>query len=222
MIDDPSLEGARHAQALRGLERINGVSRNVRALWPPIEALGRSQQGRPLRILDIATGAGDVPIRLWRKAQHAGLRLKIEGCDRSRQAVEHSRARAAHAGAGIVFFTLDALTEAIPGEHDVLMCSLFLHHLDDGSAVMLLRRMAQSARQLVLVNDLIRHPAGWALAYVGTRLLSASSIVHHDGPQSVRAAYTLDEVRQLARAAGLQGTSIVPCWPYRFLLSWRR
>ncbi len=58
------------------------------------------------------------------------------------------------------------------------------------------------------------------LTWLGTRLLSSSSIVHIDGPLSVGGAFQLDEVAQLAAAAGLVDAAITQFWPERFLLSW--
>ena len=75
---------------------------------------------------------------------------------------------------------------------------------------------------LVLVNDLERGLAGLTLAHLGTRLLSRSDVVHTDGPLSVRAAFTVPEVRALAAAAGLTGAVVVRRWPCRFLLTWTR
>jgi 2-polyprenyl-3-methyl-5-hydroxy-6-metoxy-1,4-benzoquinol methylase len=219
-MDDPALEPARHQHALQGLARLNWWSRSASILWGPIASLARRLPRRPLRLLDLATGAGDVPIALWRGAQRAGVRLEIAGCDRSPVAIAHAQARAQRAGAGVQFFAADALTDPLPAGYDIVACSLFLHHLSDDDASRLLRRMAQSTRHLLLVNDLVRSRAGLALAMAGTRLLCRSSIVHADGPQSVRAAYTLDEARRLAEAAGLQGVSIIHRWPCRFLLSW--
>jgi hypothetical protein len=81
--------------------------------------------------------------------------------------------------------------------------------------------MAAAARRLVLINDLRRSAGGWLLAYVGTRLLSASPVVHTDGPRSVAAAFTPVELRQLAERAGLAGATVVRRWPFRLLLTWR-
>jgi 2-polyprenyl-3-methyl-5-hydroxy-6-metoxy-1,4-benzoquinol methylase len=174
-----------------------------------------------LRLLDVATGGGDVPLRLWQRAQKAGLRLAVDGCDRSACAIGHARANAAYHGADVRFFEWDALNGPLPGGYDVIVSSLFLHHLDEGPAVDLLRRMAAAARQLVLINDLERSVAGLLLAYVGTRLLSASPVVHVDGPLSVAAAFTGREALALAQRAGLTGATVERRWPFRFLLTWR-
>ena len=49
--------------------------------------------------------------------------------------------------------------------------------------VRLLKGMAAKARCLVIVDDLIRSRLGYAMAWIGTRLLSRSWVVHHDGPR---------------------------------------
>jgi 2-polyprenyl-3-methyl-5-hydroxy-6-metoxy-1,4-benzoquinol methylase len=221
VMDQPGLDPARHAHALRGLARINFFSGSAGILWPPLLALARRLGTRRLRVLDLATGGGDVPVRLWRRAARAGLDWQVAGCDKSPVAVEQARARAARAGAPVTFFTHDALHGgALPG-HDAVTCSLFLHHLDEDDAVRLLRRMA-GAGDLVLVNDLVRGLAGLALAHLATRLLTTSGVVHTDGPRSVESAFTLEEARALAGRAGLAGATVVRRWPCRFLLTWSR
>lgn len=222
VMDNPSLEVHRHVRALKGLERLNRWSCSVGVVWPSIRTLAREAGLQRLRVLDIATGGGDVPIGLWRRARREGLRLEIDACDQSLSAVEYARKRRSHAGANIRFFQKDALSGAIPPGYDVIVSSLFLHHLNEEDSLLLLRRTAQAAKRMVLVNDLIRHPAGLVLATIGSRLLSRSDVVHADAPQSVRAAYTISEIRSLARRAGLDDATITWHWPYRFLLAWKQ
>jgi hypothetical protein len=222
IMDQPDLDARRHQQALVGLRRINSWSGSARILWPPLLALARKHAPLPLRALDLATGGGDVPIRLWRKAQRAGLSFQIEGCDVNPRAVAFARSQAQESGADVTFFELDALRDPLPAGYDLLLCSLFLHHLSEEQAVALLRRMAAAAGRMILVNDLIRSLAGFTLAYLGTRLLSASSVVHIDGPRSVEGAFTIAEARVLARRAVLSSATLQRRWPCRFLLTWSR
>jgi 2-polyprenyl-3-methyl-5-hydroxy-6-metoxy-1,4-benzoquinol methylase len=222
IIDQPNLEEERHVQALHGLERINRWSGSARILWPPIRALARQMGGAPLRLLDVATGAGDVPIRLWQKARRAGIALGVEGCDRSPTAVIHARRAAAAKGVDARFFEWDALGSPLPAGHDIVTSSLFLHHLEEEQAIGLLQHMAEAAQRLVLINDLRRSTGGLLLAYAGTRLLSRSPVVHTDGPLSVAAAFTPAEMRLLAERAGLPGGVIARRWPFRFLFSWAK
>lgn len=222
IMDQPDLSRERHVRALHGLARINLLSHSAGILWPELAELARSLAPRIPRVLDVATGGGDVPIRLWRRARRAGLDLRLEGCDISSVALEHARARAAESGAPIRFFDHDALSGPALTGYDAVMCSLFLHHLDETQAVAFLRRMAEMADRLVLVNDLERGWMGLLVAHVVTRLLTTSDVVHFDGPASVAGAFTKVEARELAERAGLTDARVQSRWPFRWLLTWRR
>lgn len=222
VMDQPDLDPRQHVAALRGLARINWISASDGILWRPLAALAREHPGRPLRVLDVATGGGDVPLRLWRRAQKAGLPLAFSGADVSPTALEHARHKAAEAGADVEFFPLDVLRDEVPADFDVITTSLFLHHLQEDEALAVLRKLGTAAGLLVLINDLVRSRLGYTLAWLGTRLLSASRVVHVDGPRSVEAAFTTAEAADLAARAGLTGAVLTRHWPYRFLLTWRR
>jgi 2-polyprenyl-3-methyl-5-hydroxy-6-metoxy-1,4-benzoquinol methylase len=221
IMDQPNLDERSHLQALRGLERINRISGSVRILWPAIRELARKST-LPVRILDLGTGGGDVPIGLARKGSRAGVPVEIEGWDISTRAVEYARQKAEQLGVPVRFAVHNALNDALPTDRDVVTCSLFLHHLEEADAVALLRRMGEAARQMVLINDLIRSPAGLLLAHLATRIFTLSRVVHVDGPRSVESAFTMAEARQLAERAGLHGAALQWRWPFRYLLCWRR
>jgi len=222
IMDQADLDPARHWHALRGLARINWLSGSAGILWPSICHAARETNSRPLRVLDVACGGGDVCLGLHRRATWAGLAIQIEAADISQNALTYANQRAESAHAPIRFFQIDALAEDLSDTYDVVFSSLFLHHLKDEQAVNLLQRMARAARHMVLINDLARSRLAWTAAHVATRMLTTSNVVHTDGPLSVEGAFTPDEALALARQAGLQGATVARRWPFRFLLSWRR
>lgn len=175
-----------------------------------------------MTVLDIACGSGDVAIQIAKRARSAGLLLQVEGCDISTVAIQVARELAAREGLTDVtrFFCHDVVHDELP-PYDVVMCLLFLHHLDDTGARRLLTRMKHAARQLVLIDDLCRTRLGYLLAWWGSRLLTRSPVVHIDGPRSVRAAYRPQEALALAESCGMTGATIRRHWPQRFLLEWR-
>jgi SAM-dependent methyltransferase len=219
IMDQPDLALARHHHALRGLERINRFSGSVRLFWPPIARLAQEQAPRPLRLLDVGSGGGDVLRGLRCRARRAGLPMILEGCDRSPVAIAYAQERVDREAADVRFFVHDVLQDDLPGGYDAVVCSLFLHHFAEADAATVLRRMAAATRTLVLVNDLRRCFTGWLLAHAATRVLTTSSVVHVDGPRSVAAAWTRREALELAERAGLAGTTYRAYWPFRFLLS---
>jgi len=216
-MDRPGLDLAEHRRALRGLARINSFSGSARILWPCLRDFAR-RSASPVRVLDIASGAGDVPIRLAQRATRAALPIHFTGCDISATAIEH----ASRAGAGVSFTQRDVLRDGIPQGVDVVTCSLFLHHLDEADALRLFTIIHGSSVKLALINDLSRSRVGYVLAAVGTRLLSRSPVVHIDGPRSVRAAFTPAEAIVLTTQAGWHGATVQRRWPCRFLIRWER
>ncbi|MFD2436423.1 class I SAM-dependent methyltransferase [Modicisalibacter luteus] len=93
--------------------------------------------------------------------------------------------------------------------------------MSEAQIVELLEAWSCQTRHLI-ISDLLRSRTGYSLAYLGTRLLSLSPIVHVDGLKSVRAALTLPEAEALAHRAGLTGARFTRHWPSRFLMTWSR
>jgi len=220
IMDQPGVERRRHEHALRGLARVNALSRIAAGTWRPMADLAARRGLRTMSICDLACGGGDVSLGLLRRAQAAGIDARLTGYDLSPTAIEHARRQAKKESLTADFQVRDLFETPPVGPFDVAVCTLFLHHLDDARAVGLLTMMRRIARRLVVVNDLLRKPLGYAAAQVVCRMISTSDIVRLDGPQSVAAAFSLDEARLLAESAGLHRANLRRTWPFRFLLHW--
>lgn len=222
LMDDPNLDGAEHDRALRGLARLNRLASADLILWrrlrPHLEAL---PDDRSIRILDVATGSGDLPIRLAERARVAFPNLEITwmGCDISDHALEAARRRADASDVRFETHRVDITDDPLP-RADFVICSLFLHHLETPTVVQLLRTMTDATARALLVSDLQRTKLGLLLAWTSSRLFSRSPIVHFDAPASVRAAFTTDELTEIVRTAGLEGACITRAMPERMLLEW--
>src|SRR3954454_10429298 len=117
-MDRPDLPADRHDRALDGLARLNWWSGSARILWRPIRRRAAKPPGRPLRLLDVACGAGDVLAALAGRARRAGVALQLHGCDISPTALEHARRRAA--GLDVTLDRRDALAGPLPAGFDVV------------------------------------------------------------------------------------------------------
>ena len=221
LMDDPALAAQAHHAALRGLERVNWISRTAAVLWPRIERVLSSSRNPRASLLDVACGGGDLAIAIAQRARRRGLALQVQGCDISDTALQHASQAAIRAGEPVTFFRADVTAAPPPRHYTFVTCTLFLHHLVETQIVELLRALAGSSDHL-LVSDLIRGRTGYVLAWMGTKLLSRSPIVHEDGLRSVRAALALHEARELASDAGLDDAHFERYWPERFLMTWSR
>ena len=222
LMDDPALPATDHVAALGALATINAVSRTATHLARGVETL-RPAAGETLTVVDVACGGGDVTVALERRLARKtpGLQPAVVGIDISRRAIERAEQRARERTSGATFQACDILRDGCP-PCDVAVSSLFLHHLDDATAVTLLRHMAAAARLGIVISDLIRSRLGLVLAVVGTTVLSSSRVARVDGPLSVRAARTIPEYRRLLNAAGLSAVAIRRVWPERAVVVWQR
>ena len=107
------------------------------------------------------------------------------------------------------------------GTFDVVMGSLFFHHLSDDLCVRALRNMWRVSRGLVLVNDLHRHPVAYMSIRVLTSGFSKSVMVRHDGPVSVLRAFKPADLLQFAKKAGVPA-SVYRSFPFRLVLVARK
>jgi 2-polyprenyl-3-methyl-5-hydroxy-6-metoxy-1,4-benzoquinol methylase len=221
IMDDPALDVASHREALAGLARINRFSGSVSVLWPDLLALSKSIPDRPLRILDVATGSGDVPAAIVERAEREGVKVEVLGVDVSPIAIAEAEVRVELGKySNLRFQVLDVLKQRLPDGYDAVTCSLFLHHLDEADTVRLLSSMKAAAGRLVLVNDLVRSRANYLQVWFASHVLSSSRVVHTDGPRSVRSAYTIEEMRSMAEQAGMSNAVVEPRFPCRMLLKW--
>jgi 2-polyprenyl-3-methyl-5-hydroxy-6-metoxy-1,4-benzoquinol methylase len=226
-MDDPRLCRIEHHRALAGLRRINRLSGTAAQLKREVLRVASHDTNREWRILDVGCADGEIAYELSRLLSHH-LRFTLTGWDMSEVAISAACARlesAAEPDTSNLRFEIRNLfheLEAIRGEppFDIVYCTLLLHHFSDEDAVRLLGAMSRLARYAVIVDDLQRTQLGWWLAAIGCRVLSRSPVVHFDGPQSVRAAFSCEEALALASAAGLKNAKLRRHWPERYMLCW--
>ena len=222
-MDDPSLDPEEHQLALKGLVRVNAVSFTGFQTWRAMMRVsGDLGPEKTLSICELASGGGEI-LQYWNdRARLGGITPRFCATDYNPRTVERLNRSLSGLEHPVTARVLDVLGDVPYPDCDVSVCTLFIHHLDPDDVVNVLRKMAASARRGIVVSDLRRSWTGWALAWGVGRLLSRSRVVHHDGPVSVRASYTCDEILDLGNAAGLSGVRVRRSWPQRWLLEWRR
>lgn len=201
MMDRPqpvSPELERDLRNIRVLNRYCGsyrfVSRFVRRWIKP---------GERVRLIDLATGSGDIPRLIVDRVRKIGAKVEIDALDRQSPTLEIARGLST-AYPEISYIEADILEWRPKEPYDIVFCLLALHHFSNRDAVRVLRRCCELSRKFVLVSDLRR---GW-LAKVGAYLLTAlifrEPMTRHDARVSVARAFSFDEMADLAHQAGWQ------------------
>ena len=159
--------------------------------------------GDQMRIVDLATGSGDIPRLIVDYARNIGAKVEIDALDRQSATLEIARKLSA-AYPEISYQETNILDWSPTEAYDIVLCTLVLHHFSDEDAVSVLRRCRESSRNFVLVSDLRR---GF-LAIVGVYLLTAfvfrEPMTRYDARLSTKRAFSFSEMRKLAERAGWQ------------------
>lgn len=217
-MDAPDVDPAEHRRALDGLRRINRLSRAASIMSRPILRHFRERGQTKIRMLDVASGGGDVPLKIAQRLRSRGIEVELTFFDQSAVGLTDALQQAKMLGISACAETGDALNALPSAAYDLTTCSLFLHHLTREQCIAALAQMRAATNGLIVVSDLVRNWPGLLGAYVGCHLLSRSPLVHNDGPASVRAAWTPEELHDLARHAGLDRATVRRCYPCRMLL----
>ncbi len=218
-MDQPDLARDLHRHALVGLSRLNRFSGVASAMYRHMRKMASGRSGRQLKILDIASGSGDLPIAWAKRAAQDGLTFHITAVDISSTAIEEQQRRASAAKVSIHSVEMDCLSGSLPSGFDVATCSLFMHHLDDSHVSRLLKSMHTAADGSILICDLDRSRVNLALVAIGARLVTRSPVVHVDASLSVRAAYTAEEFKRLAESTLERPVNVRRTFPCRFMVT---
>jgi ubiquinone/menaquinone biosynthesis C-methylase UbiE len=207
ILDDHEPEQAVVDRIYAFLSMVNQRFGGARATIDRFADFSRSwAPGERITVLDVATGAADVPRALVAWGRRQGFDLRVTALDISESALDYAR----RVGAPDERLRLVRADVERPcwrdGAFDYVTSALFFHHLTDGQIVTTLRTFDRLARRGIVVNDLVRSRQAWVLTWLLTRPFHP--ILNHDGPLSVRRALTPPEITALATRAGLPWLSV--------------
>lgn len=164
--------------------------------------LGRwIKPGARLRIVDLATGSGDIPRLIAEYGRKVGAELRIDAVDQQSATLEIAKRLSARYPE-IAFVEGNVLEWNATEPYDLVLCTLALHHFSDDDAVRVLQHCRELSRKFVLVSDLRR---SW-MATIGVHLLTATMfrqpMTKYDARLSIERAFSFSEMNQLAQRAG--------------------
>jgi 2-polyprenyl-3-methyl-5-hydroxy-6-metoxy-1,4-benzoquinol methylase len=186
----------------RDLERIRQLNRWFGSYRLVLSFMRRwIKPGARMRVVDLATGSGDIPRLTVDFARNIGAHIAIEAVDRQSATLEI----ATKLSAGypeISYHEANILEWNCAQAYDIALCSLTLHHFSDENAVNVLRRCRQLSRRFVLVSDLRRGFLLRAGVYLLTGLIFREPMTRFDARLSAARAFSFAEMRDLALRAG--------------------
>jgi SAM-dependent methyltransferase len=218
LLDDPGAAAAQVGESLRNIARANRWFGGASAVRFGLErALASRVDLRPLTLLDVGTGLGDLPLMAVAWAARRGVALRPVGLERHGAA-----ARLARQG-GLTAVVGDG--GALPFKSasvDLVLLSQVAHHFAPGAIVHLLRECARVARHSVIVADLRRSALAEFIFRLAGTLLRFDPDTLRDGVTSLRRGFTAASLGALLAEAGVgaevarrPGARLVAVWQPR-------
>lgn len=196
LLDCDQWSYAEVACALGAIGRVNRFYGGNRMHKRLFQRVCSKFEGRKLQVLEVASGYADVlqAASLMLKKQNISMEISLlDRCARHlpQRHNWHKDLRLP------TLLTGDALELEMPDNSvDVVSCCLFLHHLSVEEARAFLREALRVSRVAVLINDVERKRVNYFLSHL-YRFMDPSRLSRHDGPTSVRQAYTYAEMQGL-------------------------
>ena len=198
MMDRPQPVTTELTSDLRNLRQLNRYFGSYRLIE---HFLRRWIQPRSrMRILDLATGSGDIPRLIVDYARKVGASVTVDAVDQQPSTLKIAR-DLSRDYAEIDFLEGDVLSFGA-GTYDVVLNSLALHHFEEDAAIQLLKRSRQLSNKYVLVSDLRRGLLASAGVYLLTTFLFREPMTRTDARLSAERAFSFREFRSLAERAG--------------------
>lgn len=209
LLDAAAHDPAELAANFRDIRRVNHLLGGTATILRHLPALlAQVPEDRPATVLDLATGAADIPLAIHRWAARRGRPLAIIASDASDEVLAVAKAEIAGVP-GITLARYDARAVPLPDRSvDIVLCSMSLHHFAPDDAVRVLREMDRLGRIGFILNDLRRGRLGYLAAWVAAHLTTRNRLTRNDAPLSVLRAWTPAELAGLLRCAGITDARI--------------
>lgn len=193
-------------RCLRDLRRINRLLRGYRPVLDWLDTNFAVPGGRPLHILDVGSGYGDVLRRIDRWARRRGIAVELTGVDLNAETV--AIAAGATGRESIEWVQADVFAYQPGRPVHLIISSLFTHHLTQAEIVRFLGWMEQRAELGWLINDLSRSPVPYHLYRLFSRAVGLHPYVRHDGAVSIARSFVREDWLAMCAAAGLAPSDV--------------
>ena len=219
--DDTDFETFR--ACLVDLAKVNRLTLAYRPTLQFLEGLadvGRLPRDRAITVIDVGSGFGDMLRKIAHWAARRSVKVDLIGVDVNPWAARAAK-EATPPGRRIRFITANIFEYRLPRRTDIVISSLFTHHLEETSLIRFIAWMEANAAIGWFVNDLHRHPIPYHLFRVLSRAVRVHHFVQHDGPISIARAFNAADWQHVLIAAGvpLAEAGIVQRFPFRLCVA---
>lgn len=217
MLDEVNIPWALVRKNLRELDLLNRMPGGHHLTLYGIKQLINNPD-KLYYIVDLGCGSGDTMKYIASWARRNGYKVTFTGVDINPRMIgylkEHCKDYPEITGVTSDCFKYMKTSTPI----DIVVCSLFCHHLTDEQLLNLFVQCKTTVRVGFVVNDIKRSLFAFISVWLFTRMLFASKLAKNDGPVSVLRAFTKKDLRDLLELAEVPEYTLKGHWAFRRLV----
>ena len=158
IMDDLDYNGPILHDALDKLAKINQwLGGNQVTINGLKKALNNHDKSKPITIIDLGCGGGDILREISRFGTQQGYQFKLIGIDANQHTVDYAESLSKDYK-NVEFRAIDIFSKDFEDlDYDLVLTTLFLHHFKEDALVTFLKPVLEKAKLGIVVNDLHRH-----------------------------------------------------------------
>lgn len=217
IMDDFNLQGEELREALDQIAIINRLLGGNGITLDGIRSLIKNgDTSKELVIVDLGCGNGDMLRKVARFANENDFTCKLVGIDANAFAISHARALSKDYPL-ISYEVMDIFSDEFTlMKYDIALCTLTLHHFKEQEIIYLLKKLSQSARLGVVINDLHRSWLAYRLFQLVCYVFRLNDMSKDDGLVSILRGFKRSDLESYGQKLNLKNYNIRWKWAFRF------
>lgn len=201
-LDDLNLHGEPLYKALQSLEWVNRWFGNHRSVIKAMHRIYKNKE-RPLRIIDLGCGGGDLALAVARSLRQHKIEFNITGIDGNANSLRYAKKKCASCSE-INFLQADILDKQFSiAPCDILISSHFMYHFTTDALVDFLKNNISAISTAIIFSELIRNRLAMRLFTFSSFLLPVSKLAREDGLLAIKRSFCKKEWLAVLKQAGI-------------------
>ncbi|QMW01971.1 methyltransferase domain-containing protein [Spirosoma foliorum] len=217
IMDDFALTGHELSDALDKIALINQWLGGNKITLDGLKKLTKDwPKGKPLSIIDIGCGNGDMCRAVADFAHKEGLNVTILGIDANAYTINHAQTLS-QSYPDITYAVLNIFDSDFADlNYDIAVCTLTLHHFADQEIVSLMTLLTNKAKLGIVINDLQRSALAYRLFQLICFVFQLNDMSREDGLTSILRGFKRQDLEKFSKQLYLREYRITWKWAFRY------
>lgn len=198
-LDAPDSDSRLTEESYRFMKLVNRIGGGTRVIRDFLAAeLPNWPKDKPVQILDIGVGGGDIPIAIVRWARKRGYNVEFTCVDFNAKALEVTQRAIGQSGEDGIKLVQENIFRYQPVRNfDYAMGSMVFHHFTEDEIHRLITHLCGFVRRALIINDLHRNLLNYVVC--GILVIPLNREIRHDALLSIRRGFKPAELRAILR-----------------------